>query len=388
MYNPFELQFTLKQHTPIIHFQHDQEGATLRASEVKPRFMDFLMNDLERVDNVSYKKYKSLIYAINTDEQVLPSPFKMIIQAQGEADYYVFNAFVAQNNHRQEERQLQNALQLPNLKLIAPSAFFSNTEKISKEQWREMKVGVIHTKGIKIQIHCFLPEWLELVKDTFPLFVACVNFGNRNNKGFGCFYVEGFDPNKALVAVLKYYRKTMRMALHDTSIQAIAKKIDTIYKDFKNNGGTKQSALRDIYKENSVEWEKNIIKDNLVTNSNVIHDYTNNPRIKYVRALFGLAELYDYPKNSNIKIKIKDPNPNSDTAITRFKSPITFKIIDDKLYLLFSDIPDYMLNKAFFFEKDTNNSLLISTPPSVPWADIYNYFTSIGFKGLSITQKK
>lgn len=33
----YRLEFTLKQHTPIIHFQHDQYGATLRASEVKPK---------------------------------------------------------------------------------------------------------------------------------------------------------------------------------------------------------------------------------------------------------------------------------------------------------------------------------------------------------------
>ena len=31
------LKVTLKQHTPLIHFQHEQYGATLRASEVKPK---------------------------------------------------------------------------------------------------------------------------------------------------------------------------------------------------------------------------------------------------------------------------------------------------------------------------------------------------------------
>lgn len=31
-----ELIVKLKQHTPIIHFQWDQKGATLRATELKP----------------------------------------------------------------------------------------------------------------------------------------------------------------------------------------------------------------------------------------------------------------------------------------------------------------------------------------------------------------
>ena len=40
------LKVTLKQHTPLIHFQHDQEGATLRASEVKPKLDRFILTRL------------------------------------------------------------------------------------------------------------------------------------------------------------------------------------------------------------------------------------------------------------------------------------------------------------------------------------------------------
>ena len=37
MANPFKRTFELVQHTPLIHFQHDQAGATLRATEVKAK---------------------------------------------------------------------------------------------------------------------------------------------------------------------------------------------------------------------------------------------------------------------------------------------------------------------------------------------------------------
>ena len=30
----YSLHFTLKQHTPLIHFQHDQDGAIMGASEM------------------------------------------------------------------------------------------------------------------------------------------------------------------------------------------------------------------------------------------------------------------------------------------------------------------------------------------------------------------
>jgi len=42
----FKVEFTLKQHTPMIHFQADQSGATLRATELKPKLDRFL---IERV---------------------------------------------------------------------------------------------------------------------------------------------------------------------------------------------------------------------------------------------------------------------------------------------------------------------------------------------------
>ena len=42
------LKVTLKQHTPLIHFQHDQEGATLRASEVKPKLDKFILTRLSK----------------------------------------------------------------------------------------------------------------------------------------------------------------------------------------------------------------------------------------------------------------------------------------------------------------------------------------------------
>ena len=38
-----KLTIPLKQHTPLIHFHHDQEGATLRASEVKPKLDKFIL---------------------------------------------------------------------------------------------------------------------------------------------------------------------------------------------------------------------------------------------------------------------------------------------------------------------------------------------------------
>ncbi len=44
MSNPFEITITLKQHTPLIHFQHEQAGAILRATELKPKLDKFILS--------------------------------------------------------------------------------------------------------------------------------------------------------------------------------------------------------------------------------------------------------------------------------------------------------------------------------------------------------
>lgn len=51
------LKVTLKQHTPLIHFQHDQYGATLRASEFKPRFDKYLTQTIERGNYDYWKRF-------------------------------------------------------------------------------------------------------------------------------------------------------------------------------------------------------------------------------------------------------------------------------------------------------------------------------------------
>lgn len=49
------LKVKLKQHTPLIHFQHDQYGATLRASEVKPKLDKYI---IEHEFENNYEKCK------------------------------------------------------------------------------------------------------------------------------------------------------------------------------------------------------------------------------------------------------------------------------------------------------------------------------------------
>ena len=42
----FSLNYTLKAQSPMIHFQAQQQGATLRATEVKPKLDKFIIQKL------------------------------------------------------------------------------------------------------------------------------------------------------------------------------------------------------------------------------------------------------------------------------------------------------------------------------------------------------
>ena len=65
-----KLEIKLKQHTPLIHFQHDQEGATLRASEVKPKLDKFIV---ERDFENDFDKCKQYLIGYATDPNTLKS---------------------------------------------------------------------------------------------------------------------------------------------------------------------------------------------------------------------------------------------------------------------------------------------------------------------------
>ena len=92
--NKFKVEFTLKQHTPIIHFQSDQVGATLRATELKPKFDRFLINYVFKNDKKQYQEYlidkdkNALNYKVkisNHSTNAISTP-KAYVNAKNETD--------------------------------------------------------------------------------------------------------------------------------------------------------------------------------------------------------------------------------------------------------------------------------------------------------------
>jgi len=61
-----KLTIYLCQQTPLLHFQHQQAGATLRATEVKPKLDKFL---IRQAFNNDFELYKHLLQGYKGESQ-------------------------------------------------------------------------------------------------------------------------------------------------------------------------------------------------------------------------------------------------------------------------------------------------------------------------------
>lgn len=172
------LKVTLKQHTPLIHFQHDQYGATLRASEVKPKLDKFI---LERLGDGNYERgillaknnqwligsgtHPALNYKIRitVEQEVDGMKLKIITRKDSQFTTEIFPLLLANMGGRSKRDDLVNftMYQVTNLQLT--TACLSLYEKLKEE---------------------------------VPYFFAVTNFGQRSNLGYGSYTARIVDGRK------------------------------------------------------------------------------------------------------------------------------------------------------------------------------------------------
>ena len=108
-------------------------------------------------------------------------------------------------------------------------------------------------------------------------------------------------------------------------------------------------------------------------------DYDDSGGFKFVRALLGLPNQYEFllenPPVQNGKMIATIKN---NAGIERFKSPITFKVIDGYIYIIGKRIPEQILDKTFEFsvsvEKDnTFNDVYIGTLETPEYFDLKKF---------------
>lgn len=350
----FKVEFTLKQHTPIIHFQSDQIGATLRASELKPKFDRFLKKHAFE-DN--FEQYKTFL--IGYDEN----------KKQTKKDFDKKEAF----NYK---IQIKSVNSVP--KEIINKTYFGNMGKNSSNN--EYKYSIKIDSIFQIQFLVFNTILKKTIEKLFCSFLATTNFGSRQNKGFGSYYVDRNDSNfKTPLEALKQIEADYIYATFKDKDEKVFEHVEIIYPliktginypDYKKKEiidkfgkpkqvpdptqgrGPKASYYKSflfaymLNQNPSIGNEKKFIKENFF----IKKIQPDNMTKKYVRALLGIGdgiEFKDYERKGKIEY--------SNSQIERFKSPLTFKIIDNQLIIIINEIEKEIFDKTFTFKHSFTN---------------------------------
>ncbi len=443
-----KLTFTLKQHTPLIHFQPDQQGATLRASEVKPRLDRFI---IEKLGSGDYKAGAKIAHTNNWLIKGAEYPaldYKMRINSSGHTLFVIASRLI---------KNQPLLLQLKGYSTIAPSPYFSQEKEISDlfekadpedansdfkfkddidKRLNELDKKGIHSNNIECRAFSFLPQLLIEINKYICEFFIYENFGCRQSKGFGSFTVEyinkilcDIDHEKRLKDQFKFVFKK-NIDYHNLSL--LFKQIQEDYKLLKSGQNSPYAKSKLFLHHLPIRWEKRKIKQDINSdpitltvgaitgsvqlksnhppvldenNSNAWDDPNDDLKYRYIRVLLGLTDQMEFLADFNLTsgygripkvkyfIQIKSRN-----SFERYRSPILFKVINNTIYMVGNDVNSELLStpqnqKYFDFtakvkvnEKLQDTPIRTLTPLSTPYS--FDLLTFIDFALANENDKK
>ena len=379
----FQKEYDLKAHSPLIHFQSDSSGATLRATEVKPKLDRYILKHCKDIpkewirDNVNGKI--SLDYKLRIIATESKPPFNI---GRG-TPYDIYYGNMGEN--------------------------------------AQVKKGVMN--NAKLIVTCFHGDLRDYIDEIIGDFFIVTNFGTMQSKGFGSFTVNQKQDNpninnsyRHIVKALKSeYTKGGYCYTFRTNEQFAFKNIKTIYSLIKSGlnftDGTEQGTEEDADSSTKIPYKRSILFD-------YMHDLSNNignekawmkqkdisPKIgrqkeqkdknsKYVRALFGIGERIEYKRyltNPYDKVVVTishvDDSKDGSEKIERLNSPILFKVIDDIVYFVGCELNEKIYGKRFLFSSEFKHDDTLTVPKKedLP-SDFMNDFMHYAYQKLKVT---
>jgi hypothetical protein len=411
--------FTLVQHTPMIHFQSQQDGATLRASEVKPKLDKFIYTIFKEKfgENYPAADYPATFWEQFNPESKAMSKYKIHIEGIGALTKYLVANLL--------NKEKKDALNSKGIEFKAGTAHFAQESEYKdifiesgrrRERDREIiefkvedkfeekisKWGILHRSGLNLTVSSVNTEVFKVVCDAIPVLFLYENFGTRQSKGFGSFSVKNVTNEENIIQHLYsscYYKDSGEPL---TSIQENYKLLKS-GRGSREPKGYEKSILFEyaVQDKINIRWEKRKIKQEihsdpdrhrLTYSSAPIHSANpdgqgwqdspnSNFNYKYLRALLGLAEQFEFAHRGGAKYQVAVKC--TDGKIKRFRSPILFKVIGKRIYLLANDLDKNIFDKEFVFSLDRKPLTTLKTPVKF---DIHVFLefatTKIGFTKL------
>ncbi|MBK8444221.1 MAG: hypothetical protein IPL35_12755 [Sphingobacteriales bacterium] len=277
--------------------------------------------------------------------------YKVRVEAENAEEQFFICSGTTKKIERNKEI-LKNKLG-KQVEYLQETQYFADNQFLTKEKITETKLGVMHS-SISVHIFSFHLDLLEVLKKDNQLllkkFFASENFGTRQSKGFGCFQAAEIKEQELIelwktIPQIKgiFFRKFGNKDLKDNLLQTIAKDYSLLKRGY--NGEESKLYEYMLCKPKKIIWEKTIIQKylKLATQNPKKTDACPEPNenYKYVRALLGLAEHFEF-KELKLIVKIKD---TSDDKIDRFRSPLRYVIFGSSIFLLVYDIPAILHTK-------------------------------------------
>jgi len=347
--NKFKVEFTLKQHTPIIHFQSEQVGATLRATELKPKFDRFLIqqnDDLPKKKNANgslFLEYKVKITAIESNIEDIEKKNP--------------------NNGKEKTDPL----------------FFGNMGDGKKKKF-------ISSKEIQIEFKSFDTNIRQAIQKYFEAFLANTNFGTRQSKGYGSFYINNSKFNKDLIPYKVYSFSTTKWKEDIKLFYSFLRQGINLKNKYETTFYSKP-AIFSYAKSKGWTWDKKAIKRRYFKgileqqDGDVVHYSSSQEYL--LRDLFGLSSSQEWGRDyRNAKIEKEDKRKDEEgkPMLQRFQSPLTFKVVDNRVYFWVNKTVDYMLNQTFTIKAGKKEGLELKTPEIFDFNDFFEFTFSINLR--------
>jgi hypothetical protein len=308
----------------------------------------------------------------------------------------------------------------------------------------ELRFGVFHRSGIDGEITSLNKSLLLFISQSLELFFIWESFGTRQSKGFGSFTIDLIGEKRVVPskqALSKLFVRSKSVKPDVVQIMSQIKEEFALLKSGINFKGYKKSELFMYFVKQGVRWEKRHIKQaidsghngekakrelyskknippiNWNDGSDKFENYWTDPEganynYQFIRALLGLTDKYEFqvfkkrrdgqnwqveyddrdaPKvdyGSGFNVNIKHLPAEKEPTIDRFKSPIRYKVIENKIYVGADHSYRSILGKVFQFTYDFNDRngepkvTRLTTPTKFNIIDFLNKHLSKDWKSI------
>ena len=358
----WQKEYKLVQHTPLIHFQHSEPHACLRATEVKPKLDRFLIEQLEKDDRFGDGRWKKWFVGDGSQQS-----FDYMMRITPNSERVDRTQSIERAIARAEHRPPNASLHEIHKNYFGNMASGNNIQDTIRETFKE---SLFYKDGLTLTIRCFIPELLTLIDEHIRGFFMMHNFGTRQRKGFGSFTVDiSTKPNepKGFDLVGKYcpnayYCKLDGNVNADALLDAVWV-ISAFLRSGLNRGEgnyVRGFVFRYFQRENNpLANDKAFVKQqvlhnvyNEATRGEHLHPYGNNVRYRYVRGLLGTNENSRFcraPRGETREDRtVHNIYIHSAEGVERFPSPLLFKPIGKFVFILPQKMPDEIFGSEFY----------------------------------------